>query len=223
MKPGRSQAKSVRVPANKGRQLKQSVLTPTEFERILRLCSLRAPTGIRNRALLGVMYRGGLRIGEALALMPGDFDQASGELRINTTKRVRIGGKVASVERPRTVALDSDFVAVLMRWIDRRRQLGINGGKPIFCTLKGSPISTSYARTVLPRLAQRAGIEKRVSPHTLRHSFAYEWARAGRPLPALMLALGHSQLTTTARYVAHFGTPEVLSLMRASRWEGGPI
>ncbi len=147
-----------RTPANKGRRLPAELLSSEEVRALLRACSSRAPTGIRNRALIAVLYRGGLRISEALALLTKDVDVAQGTLTV-------LHGKG---DRRRTVGMDPAAFALLERWMDRRRQLRLSGRRPVFCTLRGEPLDSSYVRRLLPRLAARAGVEKRVHPHGLR-------------------------------------------------------
>jgi len=116
-----------RTPANKGRRLPAELLSGEEVRALLRACSARAPTGIRNRALIAALYRGGLRISEALALLPKDIDSAQGTLTV-------LHGKG---DRRRTVGMDPAAFALLERWMDRRRALGLSGRRPVFCTLAG--------------------------------------------------------------------------------------
>ena len=73
---------AVRSPANKGRRFPAELLRSEEIRALIRACSSRAPTGVRNRALIAVLYRGGLRISEALALLPKDVDSAQGTLTV---------------------------------------------------------------------------------------------------------------------------------------------
>ncbi len=109
--------------------------------------------------MIAVLCRGGLRAAEALALHPKDVDQATGAV-------VVLHGKG---DRRRTVGMDPAAFALLERWMDKRRQLALPVRGPVFCTLKGQPMDPSYVRRLLPRLAARAGIDKRVHPHGLRH------------------------------------------------------
>lgn len=196
-------------PANKGRRLPPEVLTEAEVSALLRACSNRAPTGVRNRALIVLMYRGGLRVGEALALRPKDLDRAAGLIRI-------LHGKG---DRSRTVGLDPQAFAVLERWLDRRASRGINGHAPIFCTLAGQPISTSYVRVLLPRLAKKAGIVKRVHPHGLRHTHAAELAREGVPARLIQEQLGHSSLATTDVYLRKLAPQDLIDAMQKRSWK----
>ena len=197
-----------RVPPNKGRKYPAEVIPREEVIRLLAACSSRAPTGIRNRALLTVMYRGGLRISEVLNLMPRDVDAKAGAITVMNGK----GGK------RRVIGLDPEAFDALARWIDRREQLRINGRARLFCTLEGQPVSAPYVRMALGRLAKRAGIDRRVNPHALRHSFAAEMAREGKPMNLIQQALGHSSLGTTSRYLAHINPQEVVDAMRSRDW-----
>jgi len=196
-------------PANKGRRLPPEVLTDGEVSALLRACSTRAPTGIRNRALIVLMYRGGLRVGEALALRPKDLDRQAGTVRV-------LHGKG---DRARTVGLDPQAFAVLERWLDKRAARGINGHAPIFCTLKGRPVSTSYVRVLLPRLARKAKIEKRVHPHGLRHTHAAELAREGVPARLIQEQLGHGSLQTTDAYLKRIAPQELIEAMQRREWK----
>jgi integrase/recombinase XerD len=196
-------------PPNAGRRFPAEILTQDEVRALIGACSNRAPTGIRNRALLVMMYRGGLRLNEALALRAKDIDPDAGTV-------VVLHGKG---DRRRTIGLDAGAFAVIGRWIDRREQLGLNGHHPLFCTLDGRKMHPSYVRTLLPRLAKRVGIEKRVHPHGLRHTYAYELSVAeNKPAPLIQAALGHSSLATTDRYLRHIAPVELIKEMRAREW-----
>jgi len=195
----------------RGRRFPIEILTPTEVSALFRACSRRAPTGIRNAALIAVLYRGGLRISEALALYPKDLNGSTGVLRILRGK----GGK------ERTVALDDNALVLIERWKDQRNILGLNNRQPLFSTLKGRPLQASYVRALLPRLGRRAAIEKRVHAHGLRHSFAAELAAEGVPVNVISRALGHASVGNTARYIDHIQPQEVIKVLRARTWSAG--
>ena len=201
-------ATNQQVPANKGKRYPIEPLTTEEVSALLAACSERAPTGIRNRALITVLYRAGLRISEALALEPKDLDRKAGSIRV-------LHGKG---DRPRTIGMDPEAFAVVELWLNCRRDLGINGRKRVFCTLAGTPLSTAYVRTLLPRLARKAGIEKRVHAHGLRHSHAATLARERLPMNVIRAQLGHSSLATTDRYIRHIEPQEVIEAIRALNW-----
>src|SRR5262249_15121110 len=144
-------------------------------------CSNRASTGIRNRALLVLLYRAGCRISEALRLLPKDLDRAAGTATVLRGK----GGT------RRTIGLDPGAFAVVERWLDVRAKLGISSRAPIICTLKGKPVASAYVRALMPRLARRVGVEKRVHAHGLRHTHAAELALEGHPMNLIQAQLGH--------------------------------
>lgn len=193
---------------NKGRTFPAEILTAAEVKQLIQACSNRAPTGIRNRALIVALWRCGLRLAEALALHPKDIDQGVGTIRVLRGK----GGKA------RTVGIDPVALGIIGRWLDRRSKLGINGRQPVFCTLAGEPIKPPYVRALLPRLARKAGIEKRVHAHGLRHTHAAELASEGTPINLVQCQLGHSNAATTSRYLQHLAPQQVIDTMRQREW-----
>jgi site-specific recombinase XerD len=96
--------------------------------------------------------------------------------------------------------------------------LGVNGRRRLFCKLDGGPLAQSYVRHLLRRLAEKQGIERRVHPHALRHSYAAELAREGVPMNVLKDALGHSTLATTDRYLRNVAPVHVIETMRRREW-----
>ena len=79
-------------------------------------------------------------------------------------------------------------------------------------------MKASYIRTVLPRLARRAGIETRVHAHGLRHTHAAELASEGVPLNIIQRQLGHSNVGTTSRYIDHIRPQQVIEAMHTREW-----
>ena len=181
----------------RGKLLPPEVLTEREIRALIGACSTRGITGHRNRALLAILWRTGVRISEALELRPHDVDFQNG------TVRVRLGKGL----KPRTTVLsDLDALPLIERWLEERGKLqAVGQGAPLLCTLKGTPTDPSYARHLLPRLAKRAGLERRVHPHGLRHTHAADLALAGVPVLAIQQQLGHSSLVTTAKYLRRVG------------------
>jgi len=175
----------------------------------MKACSTRAPTGVRNRALIAVLWRCGLRISEALGLELRDVHLDAGTVRVRHGKG----------DRSRTVGLDEQTAALLARWLDRRKKLGAGARAPIFCTLQGGRLDSSYVRRLLPRLARKAGIERRVHAHGLRHTYAAELAREGTAINVIRDALGHTSLAVTDRYLRDVAPTHVIDTIRARRWE----
>ena len=85
-------------------------------------------------------------------------------------------------------------------------------------TKPGTPLSPVYVRTMLPRLARKAGIDKRVHAHGLRHTHAAELASEGVPMNAIQAQLGHSSLATTDRYIRHIAPQELIKAMQGRGW-----
>jgi site-specific recombinase XerD len=191
-------------PPNFGKTYPAEVLTPGEVAALLAQCSHRAPTGIRNRALLTLLYRSGLRISEVLALRVSDVNMTTHSLRLLDTKS----------GHAQTRGFHSAADDALARWMDKRRELGIRNGN-LFCTLEGGALSDDYVRGLLRRLAAKAGIEKRVHPHGLRHTFAVELERAGTPVTVISKLLGHSSVAVTSRYLDHLTNHQAITALEA--------
>jgi site-specific recombinase XerD len=203
--------RSATAARSSGRPRRWPTETLTEAEAIalLHACSRRAPTGIRNRALIAVLWRCGLRIGEALALELRDVDLDLGTIRIRHGKG----------DKARTVGVDGQTAALLARWIDRRRAINVGARSALFCTLNGGRLADSYIRRLLPRLAFKAGIEKRVHAHALRHTHAAELVREHVPVNVIRDQLGHSSLAVTDRYLRDVAPMQVIETMRARSWD----
>ena len=102
----------------------------------------------------------------------------------------------------------------LARWLDERKRLGLaKNGTPLFCTLDGGPVSDRYVRDMLKRYAAKAGIEKRVHPHGLRHTFADELRQAGADVVTISKLLGHSSIAVTARYLDHLTNGQAVEVL----------
>jgi integrase/recombinase XerD len=191
------------VPPNKGKRYPPEPLTPAEMQQLLDKCSRNAPTGIRNRAMLTLLYRSGLRVSELLALRPADVNLTKRELRLLDTK--------SGTDQVRGFHPGADDA--LARWLDVRAGLNLPRGAKLFTTLKGEPVSDDYVRGLLRRLAAKAGIEKRVHPHGLRHTFAVELEAAGVPVTVISKLLGHSSVAVTARYLDHLTNAQAVNAL----------
>jgi site-specific recombinase XerD len=182
----------------KGTTYPAEILTTEEIRQLLACCTSQS-IGLRNKALIMVLWRCGLRISELLALRACDISADS--VRV-------LHGKG---DKARTVGVDSETAAVVALWLERRKSLGLSGRQPLFCDLKGGALHTNAVRELLKRLAAKAGIVKRVHPHGFRHTFA---AHAAKQLPIhyVQQALGHSSLDVTSRYVNHLGSEAVVAV-----------
>lgn len=168
--------------------------------------------GVRNAALLVILWRAGLRISEALALEPKDVDLRAGTVRVLRGK----GGK------SRTVGLDPRACEVVAKWTDIRPM--VVAGSVLFATRYGSAVSAGYVRGLMRRLAREVGIEKRVHPHGLRHTMASEMRREGLDVVIIQRQLGHGKMSTTHEYLRHVAPEEVVSAVRGrGDWAAGGL
>ena len=197
-----------REPANKGQKLPGEVLTADEVAELIRACG-KGAAGVRNAGLIATMYGAGLRVSEALALKPSDIKLDTGMIHVQHGKG----------DKSRRVGMAASLQLHLERWLAMRKEMGFNGRQVVFCTISsnnlGQPLNTSYVRHLLPRLAKKAGIDRRVHPHALRHSLASELAFDGTPLPVITSQLGHSSTAVTDRYLKKVAPADLAALMRS--------
>lgn len=179
-------------PSNAGRKFPAEILTAEEVKSLLYAPNDRCPTGMRNRALIAMLYGAGLRIQETLDLRPADINVEEQSVRI-------LHGKG---DEARFAGIDQGALLHVVRWLDTRRTRGIRG-KVLFCTLTGGPLNQRYVRAMFGRMAKRADIDKRVHPHGLRHTHAAELEKSGFTVSEIQQQLGHTHLNTTATYLNH--------------------
>ena len=157
---------------------------------------IAGPEGPRDAAVLEILYASGLRVSELAGLDLDNVDRARQTVRVLGKGRkeriVPYGGRAATA-----------LTAYLAMRGDARG--------PLFANRRGGRLTVRSIHTIVRRRAQACGITRRVSPHTLRHTFATHLLDAGADLRMIQELLGHSRLSTTQRY-AHVGTDQ---LMRA--------
>jgi len=202
----------------------QDALTEDELEHLLAQVATGGPAGKRNLALLTLLADAGLRIAEALALTTGDLVKEGG---VVTHVHVRHGkgGKLARLPVTQRAAVR------LGVWLEARPLLGVWNGA-VFCTISrgrrggfggehslepGRALSARYVRQLLDRKAREAGIERHISPHTLRHTFATHLFRQTGNLELTRKALRHAQITTTAAVYSHLQPRDVEEAVLALR------
>jgi integrase/recombinase XerD len=164
-----------------------SVLSAEEVARLL-----AAAKCLKHRAALAVAYGAGLRVAEVASLKVGDIDSARMLIRVERGK----GG------RYRHAMLSPDLLTLLRAWWQEGRQQGVMlpGGWLFPGQDLSKPITTRQLGRVVEEAAQTAGITKRVSPHTLRHSFATHLLEDGVDIRVIQVLLGHAKLDNTALY-----------------------
>jgi integrase/recombinase XerD len=183
---------SARLAAPRPEQRLPDVLSAGEAERLVTRPSA-TPAGLRDRALLEVLYGAGLRASEVLSLRLQDVDLEVGFVRT-----------VGKGDKERVVPLGRQGVKALQRYLQRGRPfLGKPGNlKPaqLFLNARGRRLSRQGLHLVVTRYAAEAGLRKKVSAHTLRHSFATHLLEGGADLRAVQEMLGHADLSTTQIY-----------------------
>ena len=160
-------------------------------------------TGARDRALLTVLYRCGLRSNEARSLEVDHIvETPRHELRVLQPKGVRNGNRF------RSAGLDGGTWEVLQQWLDvRGRHPGF-----IFDSKTGAKLDAKNFRSMLQSRARKAGIMRRVHPHCLRHTFASELYHEGVGMLDIMNLMGHRRLDTTALYLQNIGCSKSLAI-----------
>jgi integrase/recombinase XerD len=167
------------------------VLTVADVERLLAAPTLDEPLAFRDRALLELAYGAGLRVSEWIGVGVRDL--------LLEDSLVRVFGK-GSKERLVPIGRTAvGAIAVYLRELRPRLERG-QGKGVLFLNARGTPMTRMGAWKLLRKYVERAGLEKRVTPHTLRHSFATHLLEGGADLRAVQEMLGHADISTTQIY-----------------------
>ncbi len=187
-------------PRNKGLRYPPDPPTVEEIVAVINAAG-NDPDGLRLRGVIVVLWRAGLRISEALALIETDLDPDRGALLIRHGK----GGK------RREVGMDRWGWTQLEPWLEFRRALPVGA---LFCVLRGPtrgrPCAPAGIRGQLHRAAREAGVRRRFAPHQLRHAHAVEMSREGVPLLVIQRQLGHADLGITSAYLRGIDNTEII-------------
>ena len=167
------------------------VLNYAEVQRLLAAPRGDEPTALRDRALLEVMYACGLRASETIGLDIADVDLRQGFLRAR--------GKGS---KERLVPLGRKAIAAINVYLrgGRPKLVGERHEAKLFVNFRGGPLSRQGLYKIVQRQARAAGLDGRLSPHTLRHSFATHLLAGGCDLRAVQEMLGHADISTTQMY-----------------------
>ena len=170
-----------------GRHL-PDVLTTGEIDRIIAAVDGTTPKEIRDAAMLEVLYSCGLRVSELTSLRIRDLFFGEGYIRVT--------GKG---DKQRLVPISSTAQERIHRYLDVRRSARA-GEETLFLNNRGSSLTRVMIFTILREAARRAGIEKKISPHTFRHSFATHLLEGGASIRQVQELLGHESILTTDIY-----------------------
>ncbi len=169
-----------------------TVLSPSAVERLLEAPNRETPLGRRDRAALETLYATGCRASEVAGLRPRDLDFKAGTIRC-----------VGKGDKQRVVPLGSRAKDALTDYLNEVRPVFLRrrpDSETIFLTRSGRPLSRVGLWRVVTENAKTAGLTGRVSPHTLRHSFATHMLAGGADLRVVQELLGHASIATTQIY-----------------------
>jgi integrase/recombinase XerD len=166
-------------------------LTPAQVEALLAAPDVRTPLGVRDRAILEVLYATGLRVSELIGLRAPDVDLNVGLLTAFGKGR-----------KERLVPLGSEACGWVRRYVEDVRGTldGGAGAAALFLSARGGKLSSMGLWGIVRRHAVSAGVQDTLSPHVLRHSFATHLLENGADLRALQAMLGHADISTTQIY-----------------------
>jgi len=185
-------AEVIHEPRRKSR-LPKMVLTREEVGRMLETPDLSTPGGIRSRAILEMFYSTGIRLGEMTALKVSDLNLDEGLLRVNEGK----GAK------DRVVPIGKQAMAYLKAYLSEVRPKLVRQGNEewLWISNYGTPLSKVLVGALVRQAGRKAGIEKAISPHTMRHTFATHMVQNGADVMLVSQLLGHTMLSATQIYV----------------------
>lgn len=173
-----------------GRALPQT-MTDEEVDALLDAPDANSPLGLRDRAMLELLYACGLRVSELVTLRVDQVNLRQGAVRV-----------VGKGNKERLVPIGESGLEWIERYLKQSRGLllGHALSPAIFVTQRGGPMTRQMFWVLIKRYASAAGIRKKLSPHTLRHAFATHLVNHGADLRVVQLLLGHSSLSTTQIY-----------------------
>lgn len=170
-----------------GRQL-PDVLTTPEIDRIIAAVDTSTPKGLRDSAMLEVLYSCGLRVSELTSLRLSDLFFGEGYIRV-----------IGKGDKQRLVPISNTARDKIQRYLEERRSAR-SGEETVFLNNRGGQLTRVMVFTILKRAVERAGIDKHISPHTFRHSFATHLLEGGASIRQVQEMLGHESILTTEIY-----------------------
>ena len=169
-----------------------STLSETEIEMLLSAPLVEDPIGLRDRAMLELIYATGLRVSELVSLRYNQLSLQQGVVRV-----------IGKGNKERLVPMGDEAVIWITKYLAESRA-DLMSGKGVcdqlFVTRRGSGMTRQAFWYLIKRYAQHSGIKQKLSPHTLRHAFATHLLNHGADLRVVQLLLGHSDLSTTQIY-----------------------
>ena len=183
---------SALIEAPKTRRKLPDVLTILEIEALMDALDLSKPENVRNKAMLEVLYGSGLRVSELINLKISNY--------YPEVEFLKITGKG---NKERLVPIGSSAIKYISIYLNEvRNHISIQKGNEdfVFLNRRGTKLSRVMVFLLIKDLAQKIGLQKTISPHTFRHSFATHLIEGGADLRAVQEMLGHESITTTEIY-----------------------
>lgn len=188
------------VDAPKKDKILPTYLSVEEVELLLNAPNMKSPSGIRDKAMLELMYASGLRVSELLSLEKANINLKKGI--------VIVFGKGA---KERKVPMGDFALEYVVKYINQvRDKFHGADSKYLFLNKQGKPLSRIYFFKQIRKYAAEVGIEKEISPHTLRHCFATHLLEGGAQLRTVQEMLGHANIATTQIYT-HVSRERIIS------------
>jgi integrase/recombinase XerC len=185
-------------------------LVPLELRRLLSVISFRTPFGQRDHAMLRLDYFCGLRVGELVGLDVGHVwgvGQPRSELELLASLCKTARSRRIPLEAPAQMAILELYGFLQMRGFS------VAPSAPLLVDRHHQRLSTREVQRVVQQYREKAGLEWRATPHSLRHGFASELVSQGTPLPVVQKLLGHRRLSSTEVYL-HSDPAELRAAVR---------
>jgi len=204
----RNPAKGVATP--KTEQYIPSTLTIDEMFRMLDAPDKSNPRGLRDWAILELLYSSGIRVGEMTQLNCDDVDLELGIIKV-----------LGKGRKERIVPIGSKAIEAIRGYLrERGHPSGNRREAPLFINSRGSRLTDRSVRRMVEKYGKKCGLAKSISPHALRHTFATHLLDAGANLRDIQELLGHVSLSTTQKYthVSMDGLMEVYDRAHPRSW-----
>ena len=167
------------------------ILTEEDVDALLAAPNVETPLGLRDKAMLEVLYASGLRVSELVTMALAQLSQDMGVVRV-----------IGKGSKERLVPVGEEALTWVRRYMDNARPEILDGRQvnALFVTSRGTSMTRQAFWYLIRRYADQAGVRKGISPHTLRHAFATHLLNHGADLRVVQMLLGHADISTTQIY-----------------------